>query len=193
MPRHIKVFDTHAQYIAFKQTQDFVLPNISLCENMGNEVHFNAVPEPQETRIVAKLNVTDTTNATKLMDSSATSQFSAIEIDGVEQQSVVDSYTFSTTGSHIVKYTLATATTIGVEAFSECSNLRSIIIPEGVTTISDGAFYECSGLRYVTLPSSITTIGNYVFCHCSLLSAESRSVISAINPNSLNCGGMPAG
>ena len=56
--------------------------------------------------------------------------------------------------------------TIGEAAFFECSTLRSITIPEGVTTIEYGAFYNCANLKEVTLPEGVVTIGNYAFCHC---------------------------
>ena len=71
----------------------------------------NGIPEgwevvPPETRIVAKFDVTDTSSATNIMHDGSILQFSEIEIDGVVQPSVVSSYTFNTTGEHIVKYIL---------------------------------------------------------------------------------------
>ena len=43
-------------------------------------------------------------------------------------------------------------TSIGEWAFSECSGLTSIEIPNSVTSIGEGAFYYCSGLTSVTIP-----------------------------------------
>ena len=40
-------------------------------------------------------------------------------------------------------------TSIGSDAFSGCSGLTSITIPESVTNIGDYAFYSCSGLKEV--------------------------------------------
>ena len=46
------------------------------------------------------------------------------------------------------------------------TQIRSVIIPEGVTTIEDGAFLECEHLQTVQLPTSIKTIGKLAFSGC---------------------------
>ena len=58
-------------------------------------------------------------------------------------------------------------TSIGVGAFSECTNLGSISIPEEVTEIGKYAFYGCSGLSMLMVPDSVTNIGDHVFSGCS--------------------------
>ena len=62
-------------------------------------------------------------------------------------------------------------TSIGFEAFRDCSGLISIGIPEGVTSIGGYAFYGCSGLTSATIPESVTSIGEYAFSGCSGLTA----------------------
>lgn len=54
-------------------------------------------------------------------------------------------------------------TSIGNDAFVECSGLTSVTIPSSVTSIGSAAFYECSGLTDVTIPNSVTVIGEYAF------------------------------
>jgi hypothetical protein len=57
-------------------------------------------------------------------------------------------------------------TSIGSSAFSGCSSLTGVTIPEGVTSIGSYAFNNCSSLTTVTIPSSVTGIGNKAFANC---------------------------
>lgn len=49
--------------------------------------------------------------------------------------------------------------TIGESAFNLAKNLKSIIVPEGVTSIGDNAFAHCYELTYIELPSTISVLG----------------------------------
>lgn len=40
MGKYLKLFNGHAEYEAFKQTSDFIKPNVSHCVQ-ENEVHYN--------------------------------------------------------------------------------------------------------------------------------------------------------
>ena len=60
-------------------------------------------------------------------------------------------------------------TGIGGSAFSNCSALTQITIPEIVTSIGDYAFYNCSALTQVNIPESVTSIGSNAFYNCSAL------------------------
>ena len=64
-------------------------------------------------------------------------------------------------------------TSIGYDAFRDCSGLTSVTIPNSVTSIGNNAFYGCSGLTSVTIPNSVTSIGEKAFQYCSGLTSVS--------------------
>lgn len=60
-------------------------------------------------------------------------------------------------------------TSIGESAFSYCTNLTGITIPNGVTSIARQAFSGCSSLKNITLPKSVTVVERKAFSDCSSL------------------------
>ena len=60
---------------------------------------------------------------------------------------------------------------IGRYAFGGCSSLTSVTISNSVTIIGDGAFYRCTSLRGATIPNSVTVIGSSAFGYCSSLTS----------------------
>ena len=62
-------------------------------------------------------------------------------------------------------------TKIGESAFSGCTGVTSVSIPNSITYIDDEAFNGCSGLTNMTIPASVNHIGSAVFMYCSGLSS----------------------
>ena len=58
---------------------------------------------------------------------------------------------------------------IGENAFYNCSKLSSITIPNSVSSIGHNAFYSCSSLTSINIPNNITNIGDYAFYNCNNL------------------------
>lgn len=58
---------------------------------------------------------------------------------------------------------------IGKFAFSCCSNLRRVVLSEGVTEIEHGAFEHCENMTDLYIPSSVAYIGDQAFDDCPKL------------------------
>ena len=70
----------------------------------------------------------------------------------------------------IRKVEIGSRVSIGDYAFSDCTSLSSITIPNGVTSIGQSAFYNCFSLSSITIPDGVTSIGKYTFYDCYSLS-----------------------
>ena len=57
------------------------------------------------------------------------------------------------------------------DAFSNCSGLTSITIPNSVTSIGLRAFNGCTGLSSITIPNSVTSIEDRAFWGCTSLTS----------------------
>lgn len=79
-------------------------------------------------------------------------------------------------------------TKIGDSAFSLCTSLKSIAIPDSVTSIGITAFRGCYVLTSVTISGSVTEIGSGAFMECqSLTSVTIPEGVTSIGDAAFNC------
>lgn len=137
-----------------------------------------------ETRLVATYYVTSTTDPTRILWN--TSSFSKAEYPDGTEITRVTGYTFPSTGSVNVYYTL-TGDTVGENTFSG-TPITSVVIPKGVASLGQACFANSSGLTSITLPNTLISIGND--CFAGDLSGSSLSAITL--PDSLTSIGWQA-
>ena len=58
-------------------------------------------------------------------------------------------------------------TTIGELAFANCSNLKSVVLPDTVKYMGSHVFDYCRSLKNVQLSNNMSRIESYMFCGCS--------------------------
>ena len=83
----------------------------------------------------------------------------------------------------------SSVTSIGSDAFNDCTGLTTVIIPNSVTSIGRYAFYGCTGLTSIKIPDSVIEIGPYAFRGCKkLVSVEIGNSVESIEERTFyNC------
>ena len=78
-------------------------------------------------------------------------------------------YELNQVGRAVVLTIPSGSTEIPDGAFSGCTSIQSLHIPDSVRRIGREAFDGCSSLTCLTIPKSVTHIGDLAFCGCSSL------------------------
>lgn len=60
-------------------------------------------------------------------------------------------------------------TSIGGSTFRGCKNLKTIVLPDNITSIPGAMCYGCSSLESIVIPTGVRSIGGYAFGDCSAL------------------------
>ena len=81
----------------------------------------------------------------------------------------ISDYAFSDCGNLVSVIIPDGVIVIGYYTFAYCHKLIDVTIPNSVTTIGEGAFYDCMDLANLILPDSVTYIGEHAFEGCSSL------------------------
>lgn len=134
-------------------------------------------PDPwvDDGKVWCYYDVTTTESATSLLYS--TGAFSAMEVDGVSK-TLANSYTFDSTGEHLVKFTLANSKAIGgtsgssPQAFRERTGLVRCYIPETVETLGRLTFSGATNVTFVRLSTQIKVIGQQALYNCRNLALD---------------------
>lgn len=214
--KHLKVFQTHEDYLDFTATPEYVLPNVSYCVNPESndepahpahpDVHYNPQlrityhVEPEIAQDPAEYNTRSNVAPEPIIPEPA---FGPVDIinpnltlsDYIKdvtfngQTAPVEEIPVNTmlpVGDNTLLLTLKNVAQISSDMFRNCNQITKVVIPDSVDTINTRAFYGCTELKTIDL-GKVTNINNYAFCGCENLSELSRGQIYLINPTALSC------
>ncbi len=94
--------------------------------------------------------------------------------------------------SMLTKVVITDITSVGEYAFSGCSKLTTLTLPDTVTSIGDYAFSGCSAVTSLNITTNVVSIGYGAFWNCSsLASLVIPEGITTIHPYTFNgCSGL---
>jgi|GEM_PF-2323581 len=116
------------------------------------------------------------TGTIRTSDESVTEVDIPEEINGVKVTAIGD---FSFGGTDIRSILIPEGVvSIGRQAFDRCTNLTSVSIPSSVTEIGSAAFFRCDRLSSISLPDNFISIGSGAFLNCT-------GLVSISIPNSV--------
>ena len=164
MSKYLKLFNEDAEYKAFKETEEYILPNVSYVK-ADNVVYYNPFTEAKLGVIMARYNATE---ENKLAIAN-TSNVKSLKVNGTEVE-FGDTYYFSEVGEYDVEIELIDTTLIASETFA-ITCLTLINIPNSVTEIGNNAFVQCTSLTAINIPDSVTSIGEGAFANCTSLTS----------------------
>lgn len=127
------------------------------------------------------------------------SVWASVEIDGIyyelntssktaEVVSNPDYYsgTINIPASFVYQGSTYNVTSIGNEAFGDCTGLTSVDIPNSVTSIDDDAFSGCTGLTSVVIPNGVTSLGLTFYGCTGLTSVTIPNSVTSIGLGTFN-------
>lgn len=117
------------------------------------------------------------------LNSSTTIKYTTVDGNIADAPLPIISNTYNNGVGEIVFY--SDGKNIPAGAFNDCSNLKTLVIPDGITTIGSTAFASCYLLEEITIPESVVEIGDTAFSYC-------QSIQNISLPNNLKTIGANA-
>jgi len=91
----------------------------------------------------------------------------------------------------IIKLVIGTnLTSISESAFSGCTNLEEVNIPDSIKTIGKSAFEDCRSLKKIDIPDSVTSIGDSAFAYSGLTEIIIPDSVTSIGDSAFAYSGL---
>ena len=79
-------------------------------------------------------------------------------------------------------------TSIGAAAFRNCIDLTKVTLPDSLTDIGNGVFNNCTALQSIIIPKNVTHFGQFIFSYCtSLSSVEILGELNVLSSRTFQC------
>ena len=157
--KYLKLFETEALYDAFKEGDEYLLPNVSYIVET-NSCEFQPYVEPPKEYYVLVTYVTTSPNETaKIFDGTVAS---IVDYEGNEVTKSLSCYyiTYPTAGEHIVRINFDSP--ILSKGLSTNPFVKTVVVSDDMTELKKSCFEYCSSLTDLVLGKGITTIGYYL-------------------------------
>ena len=205
--KHLTKFDSIQEYNEYINSPNCAMPNVTYLVSSDRYMYAS------ETRVVVKVDIpqsyfdgSDTATlpivgfqseperGTRSNGTYFTDSFSNVEIDGEDQLGVPTTYTFTTAGEHILKYTLADRTQLKPNALVGCL-ASEIYLPHGLVTIGEGSLSvgnltdNGEGTVKCNIPITVKSLGSLPPFVSDVIIPENVENIDGFGvlPNSFTC------
>lgn len=163
--KYLKQFNTETDYLSFKDSTNWVTPNVSwIKEMLDNSVRYSTKILPKY-RIYCVYDIDNTSSETRLYNKSC-AEMTEMIVDGVKMLPQ-QSYKFDTTGNHSVEFCFSSPVIDTTYLFSYMFRLSEAYISDEITSLADGMFKDCGNLSTVVFGRNVTNIGDYTLQNCS--------------------------
>ena len=168
--KHELLYETQAQFNTAQGNSGNVtsiVPGVAFIDEIDS-VRFNKTDDD----VTIVYDVRDISTPTKMFNAAGVKTgIKEVFVDGtrIDIEDFTDTYQFEATGLHTVLIRYANLTTYPDSAFTQCTNIINIKLPDSLTKLGRYIFYGCTGFKKFVYPKNVRNIPAHCFHGCSNL------------------------
>lgn len=183
--KHELLYETQSDFTAAQGNSGNVTsitPGVAYIKETNSVPHFNKVYD----NVTIVYNVADPSVPVKLYNTNIKNNLAQAFIDKTEVpvSSITNEYQFENAGIHHILLRYSTLTTLPDSAFTECTKIINIKLPDSLTKLGKYIFYGCTGIKKFVYPRKVVNIPAHAFHGCSNLERIYFKGVVTINPSS---------